>query len=76
MKYGDTVYSIRSKKNVMEVFNICGVVDHNHNLTFKYKTTDENLKVTVNGVRFTNTQYIDGYIHVTVPFGNVKVIFG
>ena len=76
MKYGDTVYSIRSKKNVMEVFNICGVVDHNHNLTFKYKTTNENLKVTVNGVQFTDTQYIDGYIHVTVPFGNVKVIFG
>lgn len=60
----------------MEVFNICGLVNQNHHLTFKYKTTNENLNVTVNGSRFTDTQYIDGYIYVTVPFGNVKVIFG
>ena len=76
MKYGDAVYSIRSKENVIEVFNINGVVDKDFALTFRYKTDNQNLKIKVNGQTFTQATYEDGYIYVTVPFDNVKVIFG
>ena len=76
MKYGDIVYSIRSKKNVMEVFNINGVVDKDYKLTFRYKTDNNKLKVTVNGEAFKDVQYENGYALITVPFGNVKIIFG
>lgn len=76
MKYGDAVYSIRSKKNIIQVFNISGVVNHNHTLTFKYKTTNPNLSVKANGEEILNKEYKDGYLHVTVPFSEVKVIFG
>ena len=76
LKYGEALYSIRSKKNTMQIFNINGVASKNYTVTFKYKTDNENLKVTVNGEVFEDTEYIDGYIYVTVPFGEVKVIFG
>lgn len=76
MKYGDTVYSLRSKNNVMEIFNISGVVDSNHKVTFRYKTNSPNLKVSVNDSVFEDVEYIDGYACVTVPFGNVRVTFG
>ncbi len=76
MKYGDAVYSIRSKKNVMELFNINGIAGKDHLVTFKYKTNDNNLTIKVNGEIFKNTVYEGGYAYVTVPFDNVKVIFG
>ena len=76
MKYGDAVYSLRSKKNVMEVFNISGEVNSKHTLTFRYKTNKTNLTIKVNGEVFKDVQYVDGYACVTIPFGNAKVIFG
>ena len=76
MKYGDAVYSIRCQKNSLEVFNINGLVDVNHKLSFKYKTDKTNLTVKVNGEKYQDVQYVDGYAVVTVPFANVKVIFG
>ena len=76
MKYGDAVYAYRTKKNVMEVFNISGEVSNKHKLTFKYKTDKTNLKVTVNGETFKSVEYRDGYAYIIVPFGNTKVIFG
>lgn len=76
MKYGNAVYSIRSKKNVMEVFNIGGQVSKDFTITFKYKTDNANLPVKVNGEAFNNVKMANGYAYVTVPFGNVKVIFG
>lgn len=76
MKYGDAVYSLRSKHNVMEVFNLSGIVSNDHTITFKYQTNNANLPVKVNGEQFTDTKYINGYVCVTVPFGDAKVIFG
>ena len=76
MKYGDAVYSLRSKKNVMEVFNISGEVNSKHTITFRYKTNKTNLTIKVNGEVFKDVQYVDGYACVTIPFGNAKVIFG
>ena len=76
MKYGDAVYAYRTKKNVMEVFNINGQVSSKHKLTFRYKNDNSNLKVTVNGQVFNDAKYENGYLIVTVPFGNTKVIFG
>ena len=75
MKFGDAVYSVRSKKNVMEVFNIQGIPNHEYTVTFKYKTTKSNLTVKANGKKV-ETTYKDGYIYVTVPFDQVKVVFG
>lgn len=75
MKYGDAIYSLRSKKNVMEVFNISGVVSKDHKITFKYKTNKASLSVKVNNQSF-EAEMKDGYACVTVPFGNTKVIFG
>ena len=76
MKYADAVYAYRSSKNVMQVFNINGQVSNKHKLAFRYKTTDPNLKVKVNGQEFKDASYEGGYLTVTVPFGNTKVIFG
>ena len=76
MKYGDAVYAYRTKKNVMQVFNVSGVVGANHKLTFKYKTNNANMTVKVNGEIYQDAKLIDGYLYVTVPFGNVKVVFG
>lgn len=76
MKYGDAVYSYRTKENVMQVFNINGQVSNKYKLSFKYKTNNPNLAVKVNGEEFKEGQYADGYLTVTVPFGNTKVIFG
>ena len=76
MKYGDAVYSIRNNKNSLEVFNINGIVDAKYKLSFRYKTNKTNLTVKVNGEKYQDVQYVDGYAVVTVPFGNVKVIFG
>ena len=76
MKYGDTVYSIRSKKNVIEIFNINGVVDHNHTVTFKYKTDNKDISIATKGGEIKNKEYKNGYIYVTVPFDEVKIIFG
>ena len=76
MKYGEAIYSLRSKKNIIEIFNISGVVDKNYTVTFKYPTSKTNLKVTVNGEAFNNVRYENGYALVTLPFSNVRVIFG
>ena len=76
MKYGDAVYSIRSKKNVIQVFNVSGEVSDKHTITFRYKTNNPNISIKVNGEVFNNVQMVDGYACVTVPFGNTKVLFG
>ena len=76
MKYGDTVYSYRSKKNIMEVFNIGGQVSPKHKITYRYPTDNTNLTVKVNGEIYNDVEYIDGYACVTLPFGNAQVRFG
>ena len=76
MKYGDAVYTYRTMKNVMQVFNISGQVSNKHYLTFRYQTDNKDLPVKVNGEVFEDVQYVDGYLTITVPFGNTKVIFG
>ena len=76
MKYGDAVYSIRTKKNCLEVFNVNGIVNAKHTLTFKYKTDKSNITVKINGEIYKNVKMEAGYAVVTVPFDNVKVIFG
>lgn len=75
MKYGDTIYSYRTKKGIMEVFNIGGQVNPNHKITYRYPTDKTNLTVTVNGEIFNDVEYIDGYACVTLPFGNAQVRF-
>ena len=59
----------------MEVFNIQGIPNHEFTVTFKYKTNKSNLTVKANGKKV-DTEYKDGYIYVTVPFDQVKVVFG
>ncbi len=76
MKYGDTVYSYRSKKNIMEVFNIGGQVSPHHKITYRYPTDNTNLTVKVNGEIYNDVEYINGYACVTLPFGNAQVRFG
>ena len=76
MKYGDAVYSIRTKKNVIEVFNISGIVNSEHKLTFRYKTSKNSITVKINGQVYNNVKMEGGYAIVTIPFGNAKVIFG
>ena len=76
MKYGDAIYSIRSKKNAIEVFNISGIVDAKYTLTFKYKTNKTNITVKVNGEKYNDVKMEGGYAIVTIPFDNAKVIFG
>lgn len=76
MKYGDALYSLRVRKGSIEVFNIKGIVNPNYQLTFKYKTSNLDLVVKVNGENYQNVVFSDGYVYVTVPFNNTKVRFG
>jgi hypothetical protein len=75
MKYGDAIYSYRTKKNIMEVFNIGGQVNPNHKITYRYPVNKTDLTVWVNGEIYNDVEYIDGYACVTLPFENAQVKF-
>ena len=76
MLYGGITYSVRMEKNTLSIKNVEGTVPEGYALTLRFAEPAGGYSVTVNGNKTEDFKVEDGYVCVTVPFGNVEVRVG
>lgn len=76
MLYGGITYSVRMEKNTLSIKNVEGTVPEGYALTLRFAEPAGGYSVTVNGNKTEGFKVEDGYVCVTVPFGNVEVRVG
>ena len=74
LSLGNAVYSVFMSKNEMKLSVKSGATVQDTTVVLKFAVPTGNYGVYVNGQRTTNYEVIDGYVCITVPFGNVTVM--
>lgn len=75
MLYGGNTYSVRMERNALIVKNVKGEA-REYQFEFCFKEPSGSYSVKVNGKKISDYTVENGYIRVTVPFGNAEVRVG